>query len=103
MLGEGRKEEAGAFTQSAVLNAKAAEQILAFVAAGGGSRSEVLNTLAGVVGGSAEGDEGLAELAKIDAALNSLGVGEDQAAFEPSGVSGLADLTGLLLPSVVAD
>ena len=94
LLGEGRKDESGAFTKGAGLNAKAAEQVLAFVAAGGGSRSEVLNTLAGVVGGSAEGDEGLAELAKIDAALNSLGVGEDQAAFEPSVVRGLEYYTG---------
>ena len=94
LLGEGRKDESGAFTTGAGLNAKAAEQVLAFVAAGGGSRSEVLNTLAGVVGGSAEGDEGLAELAKIDAALNSLGVGEDQAAFEPSVVRGLEYYTG---------
>ena len=94
LLGEGRKDESGAFTKGAGLNAKAAEQVLAFVAAGGGSRSDVLNTLAGVVGGSAEGDEGLAELAKIDAALNSLGVGEDQAAFEPSVVRGLEYYTG---------
>lgn len=94
LLGEGRKDESGAFTKGAGLNAKAAEQVLAFVAAGGGSRSEVLNTLAGVVGGSVEGDEGLAELAKIDAALNSLGVGEDQAAFEPSVVRGLEYYTG---------
>ena len=94
LLGEGRKDESGAFTKGAGLNAKAAEQVLAFVAAGGGARSEVLNTLAGVVGGSAEGDEGLAELAKIDAALNSLGVGEDQAAFEPSVVRGLEYYTG---------
>ena len=94
LLGEGRKDESGAFTKGAGLNAKAADQVLAFVAAGGGSRSEVLNTLAGVVGGSAEGDEGLAELAKIDAALNSLGVGEDQAAFEPSVVRGLEYYTG---------
>jgi histidyl-tRNA synthetase len=94
LLGEGRKDESGAFTKGAGLNAKAAEQVLAFVAAGGGSRSDVLNTLAGVVGGSAEGDEGLAELAKIDTALNSLGVGEDQAAFEPSVVRGLEYYTG---------
>jgi histidyl-tRNA synthetase len=94
LLGEGRKDESGAFTKGAGLNAKAAEQVLAFVAAGGGSRSEVLNTLADVIGGSAEGDQGLAELAKIDAALKSLGVGEDQAAFEPSVVRGLEYYTG---------
>jgi histidyl-tRNA synthetase len=94
LLGEGRKDESGAFTKGAGLNAKAAEQVLAFVAAGGGSRAQVLDTLSGVVGGSAEGDEGLEELAKIHAALNSLGVGEDQAGFEPSVVRGLEYYTG---------
>lgn len=94
LLGEGRKDESGAFTKGAGLNARAAEQVLAFVAAGGGRRSEVLDSLAGVIGGSAEGDEGLAELASMDAALRSLGIGEDQASFEPSIVRGLEYYTG---------
>jgi histidyl-tRNA synthetase len=94
LLGEGRKDESGAFTKGAGLNARAAEQVLAFVAAGGGTRSEVLDNLAGVIGGSAEGDEGLAELASMDAALRSLGIGEDQASFEPSIVRGLEYYTG---------
>ena len=47
-----------------------------------------------MVGGSAEGDEGLAELAAIDAALTSLGVGVDRAMFEPSVVRGLEYYTG---------
>lgn len=94
LLGEGRKDESGAFTKGAGLNARAAEQVLAFVAAGGGTRSEVLDSLAGVIGGSAEGDEGLAELASMDGALRSLGIGEDQASFEPSIVRGLEYYTG---------
>jgi histidyl-tRNA synthetase len=94
LLGEGRKDESGAFTKGAGLSARAAEQVLAFIAAGGGTRSEVLDSLAGVIGGSAEGDEGLAELASMDAALRSLGIGEDQASFEPSIVRGLEYYTG---------
>jgi histidyl-tRNA synthetase len=94
LLGEGRKDESGAFTKGAGLNARAAEQVLAFVAAGGGTRSQVLDNLVGVIGGSAEGDEGLAELARMDAALRSLGIGEDQASFEPSIVRGLEYYTG---------
>jgi histidyl-tRNA synthetase len=42
----------------------------------------------------AEGDEGLAELAAIDAALSGLGVGADRAVFEPSVVRGLEYYTG---------
>src|ERR1700759_5429852 len=49
LLGEGRKDESGAFTVGAKLNAKAAESVLAFTAAGGGSRSQVIARLAEVI------------------------------------------------------
>jgi histidyl-tRNA synthetase len=94
LLGEGRLDESGAFTKGAGLNAAAAERVLAFTAAGVGGRSETLAKLADVVGGSAEGDEGLAELAAIDAALTALGVGADRAIVDPSVVRGLEYYTG---------
>jgi histidyl-tRNA synthetase len=94
LLGEGRKDESGAFTKGAGLNATAAERVLAFTAAGVGGRTETLAKLADVVGGSAEGDEGLAELAAIDAALKGLGVGADRAIVDPSVVRGLEYYTG---------
>jgi histidyl-tRNA synthetase len=94
LLGAGRKDESGAFTRGAELGAAAIDAVLAFVAAGGGSRAETLDRLAGVIGGSAEGDEGLEDLARIDAALTGLGVGEARAAFEPSIVRGLEYYTG---------
>jgi len=93
LLGEGRKDESGAFTKGAGLNAAAAERVLAFTAAGAG-RGDTLGRLAEVIGGSAEGDEGLAELQAIDAALTSLGVGPDRAQFDPSVVRGLEYYTG---------
>ena len=94
LLGEGRKDESGDFTKGAGLNAAAAERVLAFTAAGVGGRSETLAKLADVVGGSAEGDEGLNELAAIDVALRGLGVGPERAAFDPSVVRGLEYYTG---------
>ncbi|RAK59831.1 histidine--tRNA ligase [Phenylobacterium hankyongense] len=94
LLGEGRLDESGAFTKGAGLNASAAERVLAFTAAGVGGRRETLDALANVVGGSAEGDEGLAELAAIDAALTGLGVGPDRASIDPSVVRGLEYYTG---------
>ncbi|THD77933.1 MAG: histidine--tRNA ligase [Phenylobacterium sp.] len=93
LLGEGRLDESGAFTKGAGLNAGAAERVLAFTAAGAG-RAETLGRLADVIGGSAEGDEGLAELAAIDAALTSLGLGADRAIFDPAVVRGLEYYTG---------
>jgi histidyl-tRNA synthetase len=94
LLGEGRKDESGAFTKGAGLNAKAAESVLAFLRAGADSRAATLAALSNVIGGSAEGDAGLEELARIDAALKGLGVADDQAMFDPSIVRGLEYYTG---------
>ncbi|WGU39946.1 histidine--tRNA ligase [Phenylobacterium sp. NIBR 498073] len=94
LLGEGRKDESGDFTKGAGLDAVGAEAVLAFVGAGLSGRSETLDQIAGIIGGSAEGDAGLAELAAIDKALTSLGVGVERAAFDPSIVRGLEYYTG---------
>jgi histidyl-tRNA synthetase len=94
LLGEGRKDESGAFTKGAGLSAKAAEAVLGFTAAGTGERGSTLDAIARVIGGSEEGDAGLAELARIDQALKGLGVGADKAMFDPSVVRGLEYYTG---------
>lgn len=95
LLGEGRKDESGAFTKGAGISAAGAEAVLAFTQAGGeDGRDATLDRLANVIGGSAEGDEGLKELAAIHQALTSLGVGADRAVFDPSIVRGLEYYTG---------
>ncbi|MDF2901262.1 MAG: histidine--tRNA ligase [Phenylobacterium sp.] len=94
LLGEGRKDESGAFTKGAGLSTAGAEAVLAFTAAGVGGRTETLDQIANIIGGSPEGDAGLAELAAINRALTSLGVGVDRAVFDPSIVRGLEYYTG---------
>jgi histidyl-tRNA synthetase len=94
LLGEGRKDESGAFTKGAGLTAKAALAVLEFTQAGMGDRGETLDAIAKVIGGSAEGDEGLAELGRIDEALKGLGVDAGRAVFDPSIVRGLEYYTG---------
>lgn len=94
LLGEGRLDESGDFTKGAGLTGKAVDSVIDFVQAGAGGRSATLNNIAKVIAGSAEGDEGLEELAKIDAALTSLGVADDQAFVDPSIVRGLEYYTG---------
>ena len=94
LLGAGRKDESGAFTKGAEIDAAAIDRVLAFVQAGGQGRQATLDSLANVIGGSAEGDEGLTELSRIDAALTSLGVGADRAEFDPAIVRGLEYYTG---------
>jgi histidyl-tRNA synthetase len=94
LLGAGRKDESGAFTRGAGIAAAAIDAVLAFVQAARGSRGATLDRLANVIGGSPEGDEGLEELSRIGEALARLGVGEDQALFDPSIVRGLEYYTG---------
>jgi histidyl-tRNA synthetase len=94
LLGAGRRDESGAFTKGAGLDGAAIDSVIAFVEAGRPGRTQTLDRLAQVIGGSAEGDEGLAELGRIGEALSRLGVGEAQAQFEPSIVRGLEYYTG---------
>ena len=102
LLGEGRRDESGAFTKGALLEAAAIEAVLGFVQAGRASRAATLDALAGVIRGSAEGDEGLAELARIGEALGRLGVAEDLAVFDPSVVRGLEYYTGAVFEADLA-
>ncbi len=94
LLGEGRRDESGAFTKGAQLVGTAIDAVLAFVEARRDSRGATLDRLAEVIGGSAEGDEGLEELRRIDEALRGLGVDETAAVFDPSVVRGLEYYTG---------
>lgn len=94
LLGEGRLDESGAFTKGAGLQAKAAEQVLAFLSAGRADNAATLAALSDIVGGSEEGAQGVEEVAKIAAALKALGVGEDRAGIDPSIVRGLEYYTG---------
>jgi histidyl-tRNA synthetase len=94
LLGAGRRDESGAFTPGAGLPSAAIDSVLAFVEARRETRAATLDRLAGVIGGSAEGDEGLSELSRIGEALTRLGVGESRAVFDPSVVRGLEYYTG---------
>lgn len=109
LLGKGRLDESGAFTPGAELAGPAIGAIMAFLSAGGQeSRSQTLDRLSAVVGGSEAGAAGLEELARIDAALKALGVPEAQARFDPAVVRGLEYYTGpvyeaeLLAPGAVS-
>ena len=94
LLGDGRLDESGAYTKGAGLGTAATDSVLAFLGAGQGARGATLDRLANVIGGSAEGDEGLSELNRIGEALAAFGVGEEAALFDPSVVRGLEYYTG---------
>jgi histidyl-tRNA synthetase len=94
LLGEGRRDESGAFTKGAGLGSAATDAVLGFVQAGAETRDDTLGRLDRILGATPEGVEGLAELSAIDGALKGLGVGEAQARFDPSVVRGLEYYTG---------
>ncbi len=94
LLGKGRKDESGDFTKGAELEPKAIETVLAFVRVAETSRAGALEALSRLIGDTEEGRVGIAELTRIDAVLNALGVGDDRAQFDPSIVRGLEYYTG---------
>jgi len=94
LLGEGRKDESGDYTEGAKLEAAAIDTVLAFLDAGGGTRDEVMTRLEPLIGLSDMGKSGLGALVEIDSVLSALGVGNDRAAFDPSIVRGLGYYTG---------
>jgi histidyl-tRNA synthetase len=102
LLGKGRLDESGAFTKGAEVDTRAIDAVMAFVQAGGDGRSATLDRIAGVIGGSAEGDEGLGELARIGEALGRLGVADAEAVFDPSVVRGLEYYTGAVFEAELA-
>ena len=94
LLGKGRKDESGDFTEGAGLDAAGIEAVLAFLDATGGQRGEVIDRLDGLVGGSQAGAAGIAALGEIHAVLDALGIDETRAVFDPSIVRGLGYYTG---------
>jgi histidyl-tRNA synthetase len=101
LLGAGRKDESGAFTKGAGLDQPAIQKILAFVsaraAAASERRSDVLDTLDGLLKGSKTGEEGVAELRQMDALLDAADFAANQVLFDPSVVRGLEYYTGPVL------
>jgi histidyl-tRNA synthetase len=94
LLGKGRKDESGDFTDGAGLATKDIDRVLGFLGAGGSDRVGVCASLAQLVKGSAAGEEGAAELLEIDAALTAAGFLVDRVRIDPSVVRGLAYYTG---------
>ncbi len=88
LLGEGRKDESGDYTEGAKLSGDQADIVMGFVNASG------LDDLRTLVGASATGADGIAELEEIATLMAAQGIGEDQAVIDPSVVRGLAYYTG---------
>jgi len=95
LLGQGRKDESGDFTEGAGLDEAGRSRVLGFLEASkaGGSRAEVTARLAGTAGETVA-RAGVEALEEINAILSALGIPEELAVFDPSVVRGLGYYTG---------
>jgi histidyl-tRNA synthetase len=93
LLGKGRKDESGDFTKGAELTPEASAKILAFLAASQGGGDMIAAVKAQMVG-NARAEQGLLELADIEALVRAAGYSADRIAFDPSVVRGLDYYTG---------
>ncbi len=94
LLGTGRKDESGDFTRGAELGSDEAAIILGFMDARRDGAAATCARLSELVGASATGAEGVAELAEIAALLEAQGYGSDRILIDPSVVRGLGYYTG---------
>ncbi|MDU8943316.1 histidine--tRNA ligase [Ovoidimarina sediminis] len=94
LLGAGRKDESGDFTEGAGLSETQADVVMGFMEAKGADAATTINALRGLVASSVIGGEGVDELEAIGANLAAQGYGTDQVDIDPSVVRGLGYYTG---------
>ncbi|MEO0682400.1 MAG: histidine--tRNA ligase [Pseudomonadota bacterium] len=94
LLGEGRKDESGDFTAGAGLAAEQADIVIGFTAARRDTGAATCARLRELVGASAQGLEGVAELETVAELLDAQGFGGDRVVLDPSVVRGLGYYTG---------
>lgn len=94
LLGAGRKDESGDFTKGAGLGAEQAEIVMGFTAAKRATGAATVARLRELIGGSAVGAEGVAELEMMAGLLEAQGYGPDRIVLDPGVVRGLGYYTG---------
>ncbi len=94
LLGEGREDESGDVTKGAGLGDEQTEIVLNFLSAKGADGGATCANLAGLVGNSALGGEGVRELEAIAGLMEAQGYGPDRIVIDPSVVRGLGYYTG---------
>ena len=94
LLGEGRKDESGDFTEGAGLEAPQADVIMGFMEARRDTGAKTIARLRELVVGSETGLQGVDELETISSLLAAGGYGPDRVIIDPSVVRGLGYYTG---------
>ncbi|MEM9422055.1 MAG: histidine--tRNA ligase [Pseudomonadota bacterium] len=93
LLGEGRKDDSGDYTEGAMLSGGQADIVLAFMEAHEADNAATLNAMGELIQGQDVGNEGLTELLIMAETLEALGYG-NRVKMDPSVVRGLDYYTG---------
>jgi len=94
LLGKGRKDASGDFTEGAGLNDEQADVVMGFMDAKRESGPATVARLRELVADSKVGADGVQELETIESLLAAQGYGPDQIEIDPSVVRGLGYYTG---------
>ncbi|WP_420012708.1 histidine--tRNA ligase [Tateyamaria sp.] len=94
LLGAGRKDESGDFTDGAGLGDAQADIVMGFMEAKRDTGAATVARLRELVSGSDVGSKGVDELEEIAALLDAAGYGPDRIIIDPSVVRGLGYYTG---------
>ena len=94
LLGDGREDESGDFTEGAKLSPPAITAVFAFFSYIRPERPKMISGFEKLVGQSEYGKQGVQELSRIDEILTATGFGFDRVVFDPSIVRGLGYYTG---------
>lgn len=93
LLGEGRKDESGDYTEGAKLSGDQADLVLSFMQATTSDNAETLSAMTQVLAKSDAAAEGIGELAAIAGMIDALGYAK-RVSIDPSIVRGLDYYTG---------
>ena len=97
LLGKGRKDESGDYTDGANLSDSQLSLILQFLGAKSETNQQTLKNLSYLVTGSKIGEQGVLDLEKISESTEAQGYGVDRVLIDPSVVRGLGYYTGPVL------
>ena len=94
LLGEGRKDESGDFTDGAKLSNDQADTVMAFMAATKDTNAATVSALCEIIGGSEDGLKGVQDLENMAAVLDKLSYDQSRVKIDLSIVRGLEYYTG---------
>lgn len=101
LLGKGRQDNSGDYTEGAELNEAQIDLIEDYLKISSVDRSTVCAELTPLVGSSEVGVQGIRELQQIDEHLAAVGYDSDRVVFDPTMVRGLGYYTGAVFEVVI--